>query len=128
MMNGMVPDYMHCVLLGVCRQIASLWFDSKSYSQPLVRKSFINQASKHFFSRIPRSVAERRFWKAQAWQNGLLYYSFPVLKGILSNKYLRHWASLVEGVSILLGSDTSQEDIDHAHEAVELYVKSVQSL
>ncbi len=28
----------------------------------------------------------------------------------------------------MLGSDISQEDIDHAHEALELYVKSVQSL
>lgn len=34
----------------------------------------------------------------------------------------------MEGVRLLLGSDISQEDIDHAHEALELYVKSVQSL
>lgn len=34
LINDMVPDYMHCVLLGVCWQIAILWFDSKSYSQP----------------------------------------------------------------------------------------------
>lgn len=34
LINGVDPDYMHCVLLGVCWQISTLWFDSKSYSQP----------------------------------------------------------------------------------------------
>ncbi len=136
LINGMVPDYMHCVLLGVCRQIATLWFDSKSYSQPWyiglntarVDGNLLAIKPPSIFSRIPRSIVERRFWKAHEWQNWLLYYSLPVLKGILPNKYLCHWALLVEGVSILLGSDISQEDIDHAHEALELYVKSVQSL
>ncbi|KAI7789722.1 hypothetical protein IRJ41_011699 [Triplophysa rosa] len=136
LINGMVPDYMHCVLLGVCRQIASLWFDSKSYSKPWyiglntarVDGNLLAIKPPSSFSRIPRSIVERKFWKAHEWQNWLLYYSLPVLKGILPNKYLCHWALLVEGVSILLGSDIGQEDIDHAHQALELYVKSVQSL
>ncbi len=108
LINGMVPDYMHCVLLGVCRQIATLWFDSKSYSQPWyiglntarVDGNLLAIKPPSIFSRIPRSIVERRFWKAHEWQNWLLYYSLPVLKGILPNKYLCHWALLVEGVSI----------------------------
>lgn len=136
LINGMVPDYMHCVLLGVCRQIATLWFDSKSCSKPWyiglntakVDGNLLTIKPPSSFSRVPRSIVERRFWKAHEWQNWLLYYSLPVLKGILPNKYLYHWALLVEAVSILLGSNISQEDIDHALVAVELFVKTVESL
>lgn len=134
--NGMVPDYMHCVLLGVCRQIATLWFDSKSCHRPWyiglniakVDGNLLEIKPPSTLSRVPRSVAERRFWKAHEWQNWLLYYSVPILKGILPNKYLYHWALLVEGVSILLGADISQEEIKHAHEAVQLFVQSTESL
>lgn len=136
LITGMVPGYMDCVLLGVCQQIATLWFDSKSYSKAWyiglnaarVDGNLLAIKPPSIFSRIPWSVVERKFWKAHEWQNWLLYYSLPVLKGILPKKYLCHWVLLVEGVSILLCSDISQEDIDHANEALELHGKSVLSL
>ena len=136
MINGVVPDYMHCVLLGVCRQIATLWFDSKSSTQPWyiglntarIDANLMSIKPPSTVSRAPRSVLERKFWKAHEWQNWLLYYSVPVLKGTLPNKYLSHWALLVEGISILLGSEITQEQIDHAHEALVLFVGSIQCL
>lgn len=79
-------------------------------------------------ARVPRSLIERKFWKAHEWQHWLLYYSLPVLKGILPQKYHCHWALLVEGISILLGSELNTELINHAHDALVYFVGGVQSL
>lgn len=136
LINSIVPDYMHCVLLGICRQMSTLWFDSKHYKQPWyiglnttrVDRQLLAIKPPSTFSRSTRSITERKYWKAHEWQNWLLYYSLPVLKGVLPNKYLSHWALLVEGVGILLGSRINQADIDHAREALEVYVKSVAHL
>lgn len=136
LINGMVPDYMHCVLLGVCRYMASLWMDSKSISEPWCIGAQTALMDRHLLSikppgvvaRVPRSLTERKFWKAHEWQHWLLYYSLPVLKGILPQKYLCHWALLIEGISILLGSALNAEQINHAHEALVYFVGGVQSL
>lgn len=71
--NGMVPDYMHCVLLGVCRYMATLWMDSKSVSEPQYIGAQTAIMDRHLLSikppgivaRIPRSLTERKFWKAR---------------------------------------------------------------
>jgi len=80
--NGMVPDYMHCVLLGVCRQMATL-----SYSEPWYIGTQTAILDGHLLSikppgivaGAPRSLTERKFWTAHEWQHWLLYYSLPVL-------------------------------------------------
>lgn len=134
--NGMVPDYMHCVLLGVCRQMATLWIDSKNYSEPWYIGTQTAILDRHLLSikppgivaRVPRSLTERKFWKAHEWQHWLLYYSLPVLKGILPQKYHCHWALLIEGISILLGSEINTEQINHAHEALVYFVGGMQLL
>lgn len=32
--SGFIPDYMHCVLLGVCRQMVGLWMDTCNHTEP----------------------------------------------------------------------------------------------
>ena len=136
LINGMVPDYMHCVLLGVCRQMATVWMDSRNYSEPWYIGTQIALIDRHLLTikppsvvaRVPRSLTERKFWKAHEWEHWLLYYSLPVLKGILPEKYLSHWALLIEGISILLGSELTTEQLDHAHRSLVYFVACVQSL
>lgn len=134
--SGMVPDYMHCVLLGVCRQLATLWMDSKNSSEPWYIGTKIAIVDRHLLSikppgtvaRVPRSLIDRKFWKAHEWQHWLLYYSLAVLKGVLPQKYHAHWALLIEGISILLGSELTTDLIHHAHEALVYFVGGMQSL
>ncbi|XP_062247149.1 uncharacterized protein LOC133956257 [Platichthys flesus] len=136
LINGMVPDYMHCVLLGVCRYMATLWVDSKSSSEPwyigaqtaIIDRHLLSIKPPSIVARVPRSLIERKFWKAHEWQHWLLYYSLPVLKGILPQRYHSHWALLIEGISILLGSELNAELINHSHVSLVYFVGAVQSL
>lgn len=52
-------------------------------------------------TRIPRSVNERKFWKASEWRAFLLFYALPVLKGILPARFWNHLFLLVFGIYTL---------------------------
>lgn len=131
----MVPDYMHCVLLDVCRQ-KSIWMDSKSYSEPWYIGSQITNMDRDLLSiippgtvpQVPRSLTQHKFWKAHECQRWLLYYSLSVLKGILPQKYHSRWALLIEGACTLLGSELTTDQISHAHDALVYFVGGAQSL
>ena len=41
-------------------------------------------------TRAPRSVKDRKFWKAFEWRSFLLFYALPVLNGIMKKKYWNH--------------------------------------
>jgi hypothetical protein len=96
--NGMVPDYMHCICLGVVRQMAKLWFEAKNHdcayyignSISLVDKRLLSIKPPCSISRTPRSLSVMKFWKAHEWLVWLLFYSLPVLKDILHQKYYTH--------------------------------------
>lgn len=68
----------------------------------------------HSFTRLPRSLYERRFWKASEWRNWLLFYSLPTLLGVLRDRYWRHAALLVEAVYTLLLTEISPRQLQHA--------------
>ena len=76
LINGMVPDYMHCVLLGMARQMATLWIDSKNFSEPWYIGTQAEIMDRHLLSikppssiaHAPRSPTECKFWKAHEWQ------------------------------------------------------------
>ena len=111
----MVPDYMHCICLGVVRQMANLWFDSKNHEKPFYIGTHIPSIDAQLLiikppcsiSRTPRSVSLTKFWKAHEWLAWLLYYSMPVLKNILPVAYYSHWSLVVACTAILLGNDIS---------------------
>lgn len=47
-------------------------------------------------------------------QNWLLYYSVPVLKDTLPEKYFQHYLLLVIGFHLLLGEEVSQHQLEIA--------------
>lgn len=81
--NGFNPEYMHCILLGVVRQFANLWFDSVSHDKAYCLRKNIVQIDQIIFrckppseiKRLPRSLSERKHWKASEWRTFLLFYS-----------------------------------------------------
>ncbi|XP_071509828.1 uncharacterized protein [Diadema antillarum] len=120
---GFPADFMHCLLLGVVRQLADLWFSSPSVSQFYIGSqraiSVINERLKSIqppgiVARPPRPISERKFWKASEWHNWLLFYSVPCLLGILPTCYLNHLIVLVEASFLLLQKSISIEDINRS--------------
>lgn len=70
----------------------------------------------HHFTRLPRTVRDRCYWKAHEWRNWLLLYCIPCCCFSLPQRYLRHFALLSEAILILLCNDLTMDQINHAGE------------
>ncbi|XP_075534347.1 uncharacterized protein LOC142568171 [Dermacentor variabilis] len=125
LVHGQAVEYMHCILLGVTRRIADLWFDPSNSqeafylgSPSLVAKvdaRLTTICPPDLITRLPRSLRERAFWKAAEWRNWLLYYSLPCCLGVLHSRYWSHFALLVEAIFTLLTEELSPGDLTHAY-------------
>ncbi|KAL1454698.1 hypothetical protein MTO96_043708 [Rhipicephalus appendiculatus] len=125
-----VPDYMHCILLGVARQFLELWFNSDSpcsisRQQHIVDHRLMSVKPPRDVRRMPRPTKERRWWKAKELENWVLCYSVPVLRGILDKAYMQHWACLVEALHIMLQRTISPAELAIAEELLlEFHVRA----
>lgn len=135
--TGFVPDYLHCVLLGVVQMFAGLWFDSMNHDKPwYIKQSGMAQISDKLLSlrppsdisRLPRSLDERKFWKGSEWKSFLLYYSLFVLPGVLPSKYVNHWFLLVYSIHALLQDCVTDEDLVAAERALLEFAVGVRTL
>jgi len=70
----------------------------------------------------------RAYFKASELQAWLLYYSVPSLIDILPERYLQHFACLVEGVYILLGDNITPPLMDLARDMLSNFYKNHQVL
>lgn len=110
MINGFIPEYQHNVCLGVTRQLSTLWFDTANSEAPWYIGKQTEEVDMRLLkikppveiTRTPRSVNERKFWKASEWRAFLLFYALPVLKGILPARFWNHLFLLVFGIYTLL--------------------------
>lgn len=133
---GVCPDYMHCVLEGVTKQLADIWFSSvKSAAYigapsqlRMVTSRLLNLKPPQFFTRLPRTVEDRSLWKASEWKWWLLFYSVPCLHGILPTDYLEHFCLLVNGIFLLLKDNISRDDLKVAMSNLSQFVYQVEEL
>ena len=123
MVKGTVPDYMHCILLGITKTLLSKWLSSSESGKPYFIGKDINKISERLakikpplcIERLPSNL-EKHFQhlKATELQAWLLFYSIPCLCGILPLAYLQHWACLSEAVYILLGDKITSHKLERA--------------
>ena len=133
--DGFVPDFMHSVILGVVRQFSKLWFDSQNHVHPFYIGRSVSTVSKMLEAlkppsdmvRLPRSLSERKFWKATEWRN-FLFFSPLLLMNILPDTYLRHWWLLVYAIGNLSSENVSVAMIDKSRAALLKFVIKVESL
>ena len=99
-------DYMHCILLGIVRLLAKLWFTTKYSVEPFSLCNFIEIVDArisgikppHTIARMPRTISEHfKFWKAAELRSWLFYYSLPVLHDIMQPRFLYHYAARGKG-------------------------------
>ncbi|XP_070384883.1 uncharacterized protein [Dermacentor albipictus] len=130
------PDYMHCVLLGVSRQITELWLSEcgmdyycgSPSTMKVINERLLSINMPECISRQPRALTVRKYWKASEWQYWLLYYSMPCLSNVLPKKYLEHWGLLVKGMFLLLKDSVSLLDIEHSARFLTEFVVGVEFL
>lgn len=138
MVEGCVYDAMHAVDLGVSRQLASLWFDSKNstsvwYIGTTTEIARIDSRIAKIIppsnvTRLPRSLNQRAYWKAAEWRNFLLYYAPIVLKDILPNRFHRHFVKLSEAIFSLNNNSISPMDLYLARKKIENFVEEFENL
>lgn len=134
--SSFVPDYMHCVLLGVVRTIVDACFDSSYSDKPWYMGKFLLEFDRRLtkikppseISRTPRSINDRKLWKASEWKNYLLYYSIPCMTNLMPSKYIKHWFLLTFSISIFLKDKITTHEFDVAKAAVQKFVTQVESL
>ena len=123
LVSGFVVDNLHCIDLGVTRQLSHLWFDSSNHQEPWYIGNRIESVDKRLnlihppneITRIPRSVNQRRYWKGSEWHWWLLLYSPVVLSGILPQPFYGHLLLLVEAAFLLTSSSISCQDLNKAN-------------
>ena len=65
-------------------------------------------------TRTPRTISQHlKYLKASEYRAFLLYYSLPVLEGVLPSQYWNHYSLLVVEISILLKQSISEREIDY---------------
>lgn len=127
---------MHCVGLSVCRQFSNLWFDSSNSSEKFYFGDTIYQVDFYIsfltptsdMSRIPRPLNDRVHMKAHQWVAFLLAYSLPVVNICFCTKYVKHWAPLVDGISILTKKSIMKSEIIYADHCLKEFILGVESL
>lgn len=117
MTAGFIPRYQHSVCLGVTKQTTTLWLDSNHHNEDWFLGGKVSNIDQELLAinpplevtRAPRSVKDRKFWKASEWRSFLLYYALPVLKDILKTKW-NHLFFFFSFCYILLSSGCYQSE------------------
>lgn len=129
---GIVPDYMHGVLMGVTKTLLLKWFSPSQSKQPFFVGNHFRAISKRlmtikppdYIERLPRDL-EKHFahFKATELQAWLLYYALPCLSGYLPAKYLQHFAHLSEGIHLLLKDCITEPDLVRAEALLNIFYR-----
>lgn len=123
LVNGFSVDYMHCALLGVMKKLMALWLNSKNHKEPFfISKKRQVELSKRIvcikplieITRKPRSIYERKDYKANEYRTLLLYYLRYCLVDLLPMRYINHFQLFSSAVYILLKEHVSNENITTA--------------
>ena len=117
---GFVPDYMHCILLGVCRMLSNLLMENKDIS--FYKKCIKNIKFPYQICRMTRPLGYNKYWKAREWENFLLYVSLPLLSKTLSKEKLEYLCLLVDGVYTLLKTSITVDELDEVDEKFHRFV------
>ena len=130
MVGSFVADYMHIVLLGVTRQVTGLWLDSTESDQDFSLRARVSALDAQLakirppdsVSRLPRPISQACRWKASEWRSWLLFYSLPLLRGMLPGQYFNHWMHLVSSIYLLLQPEVSAGCLSTAERSLGMFV------
>lgn len=120
LINGFSIDYMHCALLGVMKKLMDLWLDTKNHAEPFyipkkkqveLSKRIVSIKALSEITRKPRSVFERKDYKANEYRTLLLYYLRYCLVDLLPMRYINHFQLFSSAIYMLLEEKVSKKNI-----------------
>jgi len=130
--QSFIPDYMHSVLLGVVRQFLTIWTDSCNSRKPYFIKdtSVVDQLLKQIripdeINRLPRSLEDRKFWKATEFRSFLLIYSPVILMGVLPKKFYTHWLLLCNAIHLLFQDTVTTVMVNTSRKCIYKFVSRI---
>ncbi|XP_074093825.1 uncharacterized protein LOC141524073 [Cotesia typhae] len=110
-------DYMHGVLLGVTRQLWTIWTTPRTlyYLTPADRKEinnrFLQIKRPHEIHRLVRPIKTMAKWKASEWESWLLFDSLPCLVGILKKECFDSYCLFVSSIFTLLSGNITERKL-----------------
>ncbi|KAG4071129.1 hypothetical protein HA402_014397 [Bradysia odoriphaga] len=138
MVKGIPTDYMHCCLHGVTAKLLGLWFDKKNHHESyyIGRPNQMDEINKRIllirlpslFSRPPRVLEDRSYYKASEFLTFLFYFGAICLDGILPNKYLEHFQLFSCAVYMLNRDNVPGVDLKKAEKLVEKFLSQFAKL
>jgi len=135
--NGIVPDYMHAVLLGITHMLMSKWFSPTQGNKEYFVGKHLKEISSRLqnihppasIERLPRDLEKHyKSLKATELQAWLLFYGIPCLIGILPDTYLNHFSYLSEAIYILLGDNITPRNLQRAQNLLDKFYLSFADL
>lgn len=130
-------DYMHLVLLGVCRKLLHFWMSVIPFKLSSSSKTQITEClilcKKYLpveFNRKPDNFSNCERWKASECRTFLLYVGLLCLKNHLTKKQWNHFFTLSVAIRILC-SNTLSQDLDlvnYAEKLLTSFVKDYDSI
>ncbi|XP_042149325.1 uncharacterized protein LOC121837672 [Ixodes scapularis] len=127
---------MHAVCLGVVKATTNLWF-KRSHARrsfhlgkklTMINARLKNITPPYEFSRLPRSLCQRKFWKATEWRAWLLYYSPFVLNGVLPKPYLKNWCRFSAIMHALLADVAALDRLGAIEAEIAVFMREYQDL
>lgn len=122
--KGFVVDYMHCILLGVAKQITNYLIKPRDLLH--YQKLLDSMKLPHQVCRLTRPIADNKYWKAREWENWVLYLSLPVFCTRLPAHLLKYWSLLVESLFTLLKTEISYDELANVSKMLEAFVKDTE--
>ncbi|KAL7292272.1 hypothetical protein TKK_0013884 [Trichogramma kaykai] len=125
--EGMIPDYMHCCLEGVAARMLNYFLQNTSDDKiEELDDQIVEIAPPNQLQRLTRPISERNDWKAREWENFVLYYSITLLEPIISPKKFNHWLLFVEAMYIILQDTIKIEDLNLANKLFHTFVADME--
>lgn len=137
MISGMGIDIMHGIFLGLTKLLLRLWFDpllanelySLSGMLHVIDARLTNMRPPSFVQRMPRAIKTHlSLWKAQEYKLWLIYYSVPILLGIMNERYFNHHLQLLSAIYLLSQDSISFHQVEVAKNHLHLYVSKFAEL
>lgn len=126
--GSFVVDYMHAVCSGFVKYTMCMWFSQKA-AFPYSIGGLISSVDGRLsalkpiweFSRLPRSLETRKYWKACEWRNCLLFFSSVVLCNFLPPIYYRNWLKFVKLMHFLFAQSVPLEKLRKVRKEMVLF-------